>query len=64
MIWELSGDTEDAELLNTAWRSLRHPLSAEVFVQTMSTVPPALNNTPPETAPPGAASAVPAVMSQ
>jgi chitinase len=31
MIWELSGDTEDAELLNTVYRSLRHPLKRRVF---------------------------------
>lgn len=33
MIWELSGDTADAELLNTAYRSLRHPLHSRVFAQ-------------------------------
>lgn len=33
MIWELSGDTADAELLNTAYLSLRHPLSARVFAR-------------------------------
>jgi len=31
MIWELSGDTADAELLHTAYRSLQHPLKAQVF---------------------------------
>jgi len=31
MIWELSGDTADAELLNTVYRSLRHPLKRRVF---------------------------------
>ena len=31
MIWELSGDTPDAELLNTAYRSLLHPLAGSVF---------------------------------
>jgi chitinase len=31
MIWELSGDTTDAELLHTAYRSLQHPLKARVF---------------------------------
>jgi chitinase len=31
MIWELSGDTADAELLHTAYRSLQHPLKARVF---------------------------------
>jgi chitinase len=31
MIWELSEDTEDAELLNAVWNSLRHPLDARTF---------------------------------
>ena len=31
MIWELSGDTDDAELLHTVYRSLRHPLKRRVF---------------------------------
>jgi chitinase len=31
MIWELSEDTEDAELLNAVWQSLRHPLDARAF---------------------------------
>ncbi len=31
MIWELSGDTPDAELLNAVYRSLRHPLKKRVF---------------------------------
>lgn len=31
MIWELSGDTADAELLNTVYRSLHHPLKNKVF---------------------------------
>lgn len=31
MIWELSNDTQDAQLLRTAYRSLRHPLRAKVF---------------------------------
>jgi chitinase len=31
MIWELSGDTVDAELLNVAYRSLHDPLEARVF---------------------------------
>ncbi len=31
MIWELSNDTADAELLKTAWRSLHHPLRNKVF---------------------------------
>jgi len=31
MIWELSGDTEDAELLTSAYNALRHPLRAKAF---------------------------------
>jgi len=46
MIWELSGDTADAELLNTVFRSLRHPLNARVFAQTRS-----VDLKPPNTAP-------------
>jgi chitinase len=33
MIWELSGDTADAELLNTVYRSLHHPLKNKVFAR-------------------------------
>lgn len=33
MIWELSNDTADAELLNAAWRSLHHPLRNKVFAK-------------------------------
>lgn len=33
MIWELSNDTEDAELLTAAWRSLHHPLRNRVFAK-------------------------------
>ena len=33
MIWELSGDTPDAELLSTVYRSLRHPLKNKVFAK-------------------------------
>jgi chitinase len=33
MIWELSGDTADAELLNTAYRALHHPLKNKVFAK-------------------------------
>ena len=36
MIWELSGDTSDAELLNSVWRSLRHPLPNRVFAQALA----------------------------
>jgi chitinase len=39
MIWELSGDTADAELLNTAYRSLHHPLSARVFARALEAGP-------------------------
>jgi chitinase len=31
MIWELSGDTEDAELLNVAYQSLQEPLEEKAF---------------------------------
>jgi chitinase len=33
MIWELSGDTADAELLNVAYRSLHDPLEERVFLE-------------------------------
>ena len=33
MIWELSNDTADAELLHVAWRSLHHPLKNKVFAK-------------------------------
>jgi chitinase len=33
MIWELSGDTVDAELLNTVYRALHHPLKNKVFAK-------------------------------
>jgi chitinase len=33
MIWELSGDTPDAELLNTVYHSLHHPLKNKVFAK-------------------------------
>ena len=33
MIWELSNDTADAELLRVAWRSLHHPLKNKVFAK-------------------------------
>lgn len=36
MIWELSGDSADAELLNTAYRALHHPLKPKVFNQARS----------------------------
>jgi chitinase len=43
MIWELSGDTADAELLNSAYQALRQPLRESVFVRAiaeMLSVPP------------------------
>jgi chitinase len=33
MIWELSGDTEDAELLSIAYRSLHDPLEEKIFIE-------------------------------
>src|SRR5262249_25608504 len=33
MIWDLSGDTPEGELLESAWKSLRHPLPTQVFVR-------------------------------
>jgi chitinase len=33
MIWELSGDTADAELLSIAYRSLHDPLEEKVFIE-------------------------------
>lgn len=39
MIWELSGDTADAELLNTVYRSLHRPLSARVFARALEARP-------------------------
>jgi chitinase len=37
MIWELSGDTADAELLSTVYRSLHHPLKNKVFAKLRTT---------------------------
>jgi chitinase len=39
MIWELSNDTADAELLSAAHRSLLHPIKASVFEQASGTPP-------------------------
>lgn len=39
MIWELSGDTEDAELLGIAYKSLHEPLDAAVFKPRVRTRP-------------------------
>jgi chitinase len=36
MIWELSGDTPDAELLNMVYHSLHHPLKNKVFAKVRS----------------------------
>jgi chitinase len=33
MIWELSGDTADAELLTAVYHSLHHPLKNKVFAK-------------------------------
>jgi chitinase len=39
MIWELSGDTDNAELLNSVYRSMLHPLRARIFTQGQSSPP-------------------------
>lgn len=36
MVWELSGDTADAELLNSAYRALHHPLRASTFARALA----------------------------
>ncbi|HEV2273783.1 MAG TPA: glycosyl hydrolase family 18 protein [Acidobacteriaceae bacterium] len=36
MIWELSDDTADAEMLGTVYRSLRHPIRSRVFEESAS----------------------------
>ncbi len=36
MIWELSGDTADAELLRSAYRAFHHPLKSGIFARTMA----------------------------
>ena len=33
LIWELSGDTPDAELLRSAYRALHHPLGNRAFAE-------------------------------
>ncbi len=38
MIWELSNDTEDAELLTMAYRALHHPLKSRVFAKVRTPV--------------------------
>lgn len=35
MIWELSGDTPNAELLHTAYRALHHPLGKKAFSEAL-----------------------------
>jgi hypothetical protein len=47
MIWELSGDTANAELLGIVYRSLRHPLKARVFTNTVSIEPVPAGSAPP-----------------
>ncbi len=37
MIWELSGDTRDAELLSSTYRALHHPLPARTFTRAAAT---------------------------
>jgi chitinase len=39
MIWELSGDTTDGVLLDSAWRSLHHPLRSRTFARALATPP-------------------------
>jgi chitinase len=48
MIWELSGDTANAELLGIVYRSLRHPLKARVFANTVSIDPVPADSAPPQ----------------
>lgn len=40
MIWELSGDSADGELFQTAYRSLHHPLKASTFARVVAASPP------------------------
>jgi chitinase len=46
MIWELSGDTTDAELLRVAHRSLRKPMSSAVFEETAEESEPTPSSAP------------------
>jgi len=39
MIWELSGDTADGELLNSTWRALRKPLRKHILDKALATTP-------------------------
>ncbi len=47
MIWELSGDTPDAELLHTAFRALHHPLRKSAFAEAMMAMTPDTENESP-----------------
>jgi chitinase len=44
MIWELSEDTDSAELLQTAYHSLHHPLATKIFEEATATPVPATQN--------------------
>ncbi len=46
MIWELSGDTEDAELLRVAHHSLRSPMATSAFEEAATESAPASSTTP------------------
>ncbi len=47
MIWELSGDTADAELLRSAYRALHHPLRRRVFTRAIARQTRLTHNQPP-----------------
>jgi chitinase len=49
MIWELSGDTTDAELLGSAYRALHHPLKRGVFAAVIAGQTRLTHNKPPST---------------
>ena len=58
MIWELSGDTADAELLTTAYRSLLDPLGSSVFdAAALPLAPPSTQPIQPPAPPPDPATA-------
>jgi len=65
MVWELSGDTTDAELLNIAYRSLHHPLHSRVFAEAIAGEATATPYSPPPQSTPAStpASSEPAVPS-
>jgi chitinase len=48
MIWELSGDTQDAELLGIVHRTLRHPLKPRVFAKSLTVEPIPADGPPPQ----------------